>query len=148
MYRTVIQGSADTDMGGKLTQGMVSKTLDFCFNAFAQVSPDQRQAVLDKLDSVKHDPSTETKQDLEKLTEDELAVLRTIRARQMMRSEDAMNIDTFSNDAIDGFLPRLVTGKLGLDREKELARAPAHMETLFDTGLAGHSTMPEIKSEA
>lgn len=137
-------------MGGKLTQDMVSKTLDFCFNAFAQVSPDQRQAVLDKLESVKDDPTTETQQDLEKLTDDELAILRTIRARQMMRSEDAMNIDTFSNDAIDGLLPRLVTGKLGLDREKEpeLAGAPAHLETLFDTGLAGHSTMPEIKSEA
>lgn len=137
-------------MGGKLTQDMVSKTLDFCFNAFAQVSPDQRQAVLDKLESVKDDPTTETQQDLEKLTDDELAILRTIRARQMMRSEDAMNIDTFSNDAIDGLLPRLVTGKLGLDREKEPepAGAPAHLETLFDTGLAGHSTMPEIKSEA
>lgn len=129
---------------------MVSKTLDFCFNAFAQVTPDQRQAVLDKLESVKDDPTTETQQDLEKLTDDELAILRTIRARQMMRSEDAMNIDTFSNDAIDGLLPRLVTGKLGLDREKEQepAGAPAHLETLFDTGLAGHSTMPEIKSEA
>lgn len=137
-------------MGGKLTQDMVSKTLDFCFNAFAQVSPDQRQAVLNKLESVKDDPTTETQQDLEKLTDDELAILRTIRARQMMRSEDAMNIDTFSNDAIDGLLPRLVTGKLGLDREKEPepAGAPAHLETLFDTGLAGHSTMPEIKSEA
>lgn len=137
-------------MGGKLTQDMVSKTLDFCFNAFAQVTPDQRQAVLDKLESVKDDPTTETQQDLEKLTDDELAILCTIRARQMMRSEDAMNIDTFSNDAIDGLLPRLVTGKLGLDREKgqELAGAPAHLETLFDTGLAGHSTMPEIKSEA
>ena len=136
-------------MGGKLTQDMVSKTLDFCLNAFAQVTPDQRQAVLDKLESVKDDPTTETKQDLEKLTDDELAILRTIRARQMMRSEDAMNINTFRNDAIDGLLPRLVAGKLGLDREKELAAsAPAHIDTLFDTGLAGHSTMPEIKNEA
>lgn len=104
--------------------------------------------MLDKLEKVKDDPNTETKADLEKLTEDELTILKTIRARQMMRSEDAMNIDTFSNDAIDGLLPRLETGKLGLDREKRLANAPAHLETLFDTGLAGHSTMPEIKTEA
>ena len=145
---TVIQGSADIDVGGKLTQEKVSKTVEFCFNAFAHVTPDQRQAVLDKLNSVKDDPSTETKQDLEKLTDDELAILRTIRARQMMRTEDAIGIDTFSNDPIDGLLPRLVTGKLGLEREKQLTAPPAHLKTLFDVGMAGESATPEIKTEA
>ena len=147
----VIQGKADADLSGKLTQDLVSKTVDFCFNAFAEVSPEARQAVIDKLDSVKADPNVETKEDLEKLTDDELAILRTIRARQMMRSEDAVNIDTFSTDVIEGFVPRLVTGRLGLSKvtSQNGTAGPKHMETLFDKGLAGHSARPEeVKSEA
>jgi hypothetical protein len=115
------------------------------------VSPEARQAVLDKLDRVKADPNVETKEDLEKLTDDELAILRTIRARQMMRSEDAMNIDTFTTDVIEGFVPRLVTGKLGLNKvtAESRAAAPMHTETLFDKGLSGHAALPEgLKSEA
>lgn len=105
---------------------------------------------MEKLDSVKADPNVESKEDLEKLTDDELAILRTIRARQMMRSEDAMNIDTFKADAIEGFLPRLETGKLGLSKLTGQARgsAPVHKENLFDKGLSGHADLPEsMKSD-
>lgn len=113
------------------------------------MSPEARQAVLDKLDRVKADPNVETKEDLEKLTDDELAILRTIRARQMMRSEDAMNIDTFTTDVIEGFVPRLVTGKLGLNKPERRVAAPMHTETLFDKGLSGHAALLEgLKSEA
>lgn len=146
----VIQGHADADVSGKLTQDLVSKTVDFCFNAFVEVSPEASKAVMEKLDSVKADPNVESKEDLEKLTDDELAILRTIRARQMMRSEDAMNIDTFKADAIEGFLPRLETGKLGLSKLTGQARgsAPVHKENLFDKGLSGHADLPDsMKSD-
>lgn len=131
----VIQGIADADVGGKLTQSVISQSVEFCFHAFEDISPEARNAVLEKLDRVKANPDVETKQDLEKLNEDELAILRTIRARQMLRTEDSMNIDSFSQDVIDGFVPRLIRGKLGLSKVLGRAAAPTYSESLFETGL-------------
>ncbi|KAJ5715234.1 uncharacterized protein N7483_012415 [Penicillium malachiteum] len=144
-FKPIIQGHADADVSGRLTQDLVSKSVDFCFNAFVEVSPEARQAVLDKLERVKSDHNIETKEDLEKLTEGELSTLRTIRARQMMRSEDAMNINTFATDIIEGFVPRLVTGHLGLDKVTANSRitAPLDTETLFEKGLSGHAALLE-----
>ena len=56
----------------------------------------------------------DNKQDLEKLTEDEVNILTNIRAKQMLRMEDTVNLKHFGSDAIDGLAPNLVTGKLGL----------------------------------
>ncbi|KAK4447398.1 tryptophan 2-halogenase [Podospora aff. communis PSN243] len=134
-FRPIIQGIADADVDGKLTQGLVSKSLEFCFHAFENVTPDQRMAVLTKLESVKADPRTETKEDLEKLTEDELAILRTIRARQMMRTEDAMNIKNFLDDVVEGYVPRLVRGQLGLRKRDEDAGPGVATSTLFEVGM-------------
>ncbi|KAJ5701353.1 hypothetical protein N7488_008901 [Penicillium malachiteum] len=100
LKQILIQEHADADVSGRLTQDFVSKSVNFCFNAFAEVSPEALQAVLDKLESVKSDRNIETKEDIDKLTKEELSILRTILARQMMRSEDAVNIDTFKTDAI------------------------------------------------
>jgi hypothetical protein len=143
-------------VGGKLTQGLVSQSVDFCLHAFEDVSAEAQQAVLAKLDHVKADRRggngdndtefSETAQDLEKLSEDELAVLRTIRARQMMRTEDAMNIDGFAHDVIDGFVPRLVRGRLGLNRVAVQSRAAAAAEysgSLFEAGLSEHSVVAD-----
>jgi hypothetical protein len=142
-------------VGGKLTQGLVSQSVDFCLHAFEDVSAEAQQAVLAKLDHVKADRRggdnadaefSETAEDLEKLSEDELAVLRTIRARQMMRTEDAMNIDGFAQDVIDGFVPRLVRGRLGLNRVAVKSRAAAAAEysgSLFEAGLSEHSVVAD-----
>lgn len=112
----VIQGTADADVGGKLTHDEVVKTVDFCLNAFKETSPEERQKVLDKVAAIN---GTDTvgvveKQDLEKLTEDELKILNHIRAKQMLRMEDTFNLDHFGSDAIDGLAPNLKTGSLGL----------------------------------
>ena len=48
------------------------------------------------------------------LTEDERRILNTIRARQMLRSEDTMNIENLAADVIDGRRINLERGKLGL----------------------------------
>lgn len=119
-------------MGGKLTQARVSETVTFCLNAYNQITPQDRNAVLDKLARVRADPSKETREDLEQLTEDELTVLRTIRARQMLRTEDTLNIDHFSEDAIDGYAPRLKRGELGLDRVEQRDGIPRYTESLLD----------------
>ena len=115
-FRPIIQGKADADVGGKLTQDEVVKTVDFCLNAFQETSPEERQNVIDKLKSIQESSSTDkdTKEDLEKLTEDELRVLNNIRAKQMLRMEDSFNIDSFGQTAIDGYAPNLQRGKLGL----------------------------------
>ena len=52
--------------------------------------------------------------DPEGLSEDELRILKTIRARQMLRSEDTMSIDNFSQDNINGWAPLLKRGSLTL----------------------------------
>ena len=112
----VIQGVADADVGGGLTQKEVGKTVDFCLNAFRDTSPEERQKVLDKVQQVNDKTSgkPEAKEELEKLTEDELQILHHIRARQMLRMEDTFNLNHFGSDAIAGFAPNLKRGKLGL----------------------------------
>jgi len=112
----VIQGTADADVGGKLTHDEVAKTVDFCLNAFKETSPEERKKVLDKVATINGTASIgpDAKQDLEKLTEDELKILNHIRAKQMLRMEDTFNLNHFGSDAIDGLAPNLVTGNLGL----------------------------------
>ncbi|KAL5505034.1 hypothetical protein ACEPAH_7697 [Sanghuangporus vaninii] len=50
------------------------------------------------------------------LTASEHRILAHIRARRMMRTEDTMNIASFSTDVIDGLGARLERGRLGLVR--------------------------------
>ncbi len=54
--------------------------------------------------------------DPEGLSPDELKILNTIRARQMLRREDTLSIDNFSNDAIHGYSPVVMRGSLGLHK--------------------------------
>ncbi len=130
---SVIQGQADADVGGKLTQELVTKTIEFCFHAYDDISTEGREAVMEKLDGLKADPNAvESKEDLEKLTEDERVMLRTIRARQMLRTDDMMNIDNFSQDAVDGFVPRIIRGQLGLAKASSGSAGRAYAEGLFD----------------
>ena len=111
----VIQGTADADVGGNLTHAEVVKTVDFCLNAFKEVSVADRQKVLDKMAAINGTATAQPdKQDLEKLTEDELEILNHIRAKQMLRMEDTFNLKHFGSDAIDGLAPNLERGNLGL----------------------------------
>ena len=79
---------------------------------------------------MRFESGNETKEDLEKLNEDELRVLRTIRARQILSAEESVNIDGFSQGIIDGFAPQLVHGNLGLRRVDPTAQ-PNGSESLF-----------------
>ena len=138
---TVIQGLADADVGGKLTQDSVSKSVDFCLHAFkGNIPREAREAVLEKLDRIKADADrVETSEDLEQLNEDELAILRTVRARQMLRTEDCINIDYFAQNVIDGFVPRLVRGDLGLAKLLSRTAGPAYTEGLLDGSFRDES---------
>lgn len=116
IYIIVIQGTADADVSGKLTHEQVVKTVDFCLEAYKETSPEERKAVLDKVATITSDNKgvIDEKANLEKLTEDELKILNHIRAKQMLRFEDTLNLNHYGADAIDGLVPNLKTGKLGL----------------------------------
>jgi hypothetical protein len=60
-------------------------------------------------------------QDPKELAE-EMRILNTLRAREMVRSEDSMNLDTFTSDAIDGRAVNMVHGSLGLISAQEAAK--------------------------
>jgi hypothetical protein len=58
---------------------------------------------------------TKTKGELEaSMSEEEVRIMHQIRARQMIRTEDTVNLDTFSVDTINGLTVNLEQGSLGL----------------------------------
>jgi hypothetical protein len=142
-YVLVIQGLADADVGGKLTQKLVEQTVEFCCHAFDDIATGPREMVPRKV-AANH---VETKEDLERLNEDERAMLRTIRARQILRAEDTMNINNFSQEAVDGLVPRLIRGNLGLAKVLDRTAAPAHSEGLVDTIPNVDDTVTKANSE-
>ncbi|KAL8778776.1 MAG: hypothetical protein Q9213_007256 [Squamulea squamosa] len=121
-FRPIIQGTSD--INGKLSQAEVSKTVDFCFNAFRPVDEAEKRRVLQKLEtmSLEQDSNagnaSKPKQTVEmleaNLTEEETAILNTIRGRQMLRSEDTIDIENLAADVIDGRRINLERGQLGL----------------------------------
>ena len=40
------------------------------------------------------------------MSPDELRILNTVRARQLIRSEDTLNIENFGTDTINGMAPK------------------------------------------
>ncbi|KAH8423426.1 NAD(P)/FAD-dependent oxidoreductase [Aspergillus melleus] len=112
LFRPVIQGTVK-DNNSKLTQSEIAHTVDFCAHAF-QMAPSREQiSLLQKLRGlISQDKSTVV---LEKaLSPEEHQTLNAIRARQMVRMEDLLRIDNFSKDVIDGMIPILKRGSLGL----------------------------------
>ena len=136
-------------MSGKLSQEEVSNTVEFCLNAFEHHAPEKQAAVMKKMETamlasnasnVEAPANVSTTQnqteaaieekaavDPEGLSPEELKILNTIRARQMLRREDTLSIDNFTNDAINGYVPQLVRGSLSLQKAapKSTPKGPA-----------------------
>ena len=81
----------------------MSKTVEFCFRAFAHVSFEEKEALVQKLKSLGHDADANDEanrkalDELEKhLTPEEQAILKTLNGRRMVRTEDSLNIDNFT----------------------------------------------------
>ncbi|KAL8906365.1 MAG: hypothetical protein Q9207_002077 [Kuettlingeria erythrocarpa] len=138
-FRPIIQGTSDIG-NGKLSQEEVCKTVDFCFQAFKPVDEAEKQKVLKKLESVgveqdekaNGDAAGKPKQTAKmleaNLNEDETRILNTIRARQMMKSEDTMNIDNLAADIIDGRRINLERGALGLVKPSAVEKKKKHVD--------------------
>lgn len=118
-------------MTGKLSQEEVSKTVDFCFHAFVPVPLAEKEAVLEKMEqlgisdpNVSDDKFNQGVAELQGLlSPEQMRIMHTIRARQMLRSEDTLNIDNFGTDVINGLSPNLVRGDLGLVEARKIAQA-------------------------
>lgn len=112
----VIQGANATS--GELTQEEISKTVDFCFHAFEPAAREEREALVRKMEIIKgaNDATTDASdEELKKaLSPDELRILNTMRARQMIRQEDIVNLENFNSDPINGMVPNMKRGDLGL----------------------------------
>lgn len=98
-------------MSNKLSQEELDRTLEFCSNAFTPVKPEDRNSALDKIGSDMSANGSEFKVDL---SPQEQKVVNHIRARQMMRTEDTINLNSFGTDSINGLVPNLQKGALGL----------------------------------
>ncbi|KAK6532627.1 hypothetical protein TWF281_006808 [Arthrobotrys megalospora] len=123
LFRPIIQGTADADDKGRLSKSEISKTLEFCFRAFAHIPPEKKDGILQKLKNLglssrneAAGAARESLKDLRKhLTADELEVLEILRSRRMIR-DDLFEMDSFALDTIDGYAPNSVRGRLGLVR--------------------------------
>ncbi|KAF3483149.1 CrpH protein [Arthroderma uncinatum] len=136
LFRPIIQGTVDVDKN--LTQAEIAQTIDFCMQAFQNAGREEQDALMNKIKTV-----SETKNEGENviqkldasLSVDERRTLSTIQARQIIRSEDTMNIDNFSIDVIDGMVPNLKRGSLGLVPYVPKAKAGQEDEIRTKLGL-------------
>lgn len=104
------------DVKNRLTESEITDTVDFCYRAFIPIPPEQKESVLRKMQDLKLDDTTSAAELEASLSPEELRIMNSIRARQMLRSEDTINIDTFSTDTINGLTANLKTGELGLTK--------------------------------
>lgn len=128
------------DVQGKLSQAEVSQALNFCFRAFHQVDSKEKQNLIEKMrslaisdpDDLSNEKYSAALKELEAvLTPDQLHILQTIRARQMLRPEDMFTVETIGSDVIDGLSVNMVTGQLGLVHPgKAFKVAPSNKDIL------------------
>ncbi|GAB1313207.1 Tryptophan 2-halogenase [Madurella fahalii] len=116
-FRPIIQGTADA-AGDKLSQEELNKTLEFCAYAFEPVNGlgDEEKETVQEVVGKDKDVYNGTDYHPD-LSPEQLRAVKHIRARKMMRTEDTMNMNSFGTDAIDGYVPRLVRGDLGLRKQ-------------------------------
>ncbi|OOQ91177.1 radH flavin-dependent halogenase [Penicillium brasilianum] len=116
LFRPIIQGTVDVK--ARLTESEISDTINFCCRAFIPVPLEEKEAVLRKMEDLglnNEDLDPKVKATLESsMSPQELHIMNTVRAREMLRSEDTINIDAFSFDAIGGLTVNLQHGRLGL----------------------------------
>ncbi|OQE91609.1 hypothetical protein PENNAL_c0009G11320 [Penicillium nalgiovense] len=137
-FRPIIQGTADADSEKKLSTEEISKTIDFCFRAFAHVPVERKDALLEKMknhgvsDPTATDPKTrEALEELKNtLSPEELDIMNTIRGRRMIRAEDSLNIDNYRLDSINGMAPNLERGNLTL-RKAEINKIDVSKKDLL-----------------
>ena len=121
-----------------------------------QFSPEQKEALVQKLKSLGVDDTsdqTQTLEDIERiqksLTPDESQILDTLRARRMLRTEDVHTLDNFTLDVIDGLAPNMERGRLGLVRPntRKATKADLYNMSFLDPD-SGHFSLNDLENKA
>lgn len=89
--------------------------------------------------------SVQVIEEIEKdLTPEESAILDILRGRRMIQGEDAVNLQNFTLDSIDGLAPNLEQGKLGFVKAKPVGIVKAQ-----HVSLAYHikGTRPDMRTQ-
>ncbi|EAW23435.1 uncharacterized protein NFIA_021440 [Aspergillus fischeri NRRL 181] len=136
IFRPIIQGTVDVDKS--LTQAEIAQTVECCVQAFGTASPEEQDTVMHKLAAINNltrSPEGARQQLGANLSADERRILTTIQARQIIRTEDTMNIDNLTLDVIDGMVPNLQRGSLGLTRYVPTAHASHRDDVRTTLGL-------------
>lgn len=106
---TVIQGTADTDVENKSIQKKAAEGVEFALGTMKEDRKATERAILDKVQGAR-----DRAEEMEKLTEEELATLGAIVHRNVQMTNNAQNLNSIANDVIDGLSIDLVRGNLGL----------------------------------
>ncbi|KAF3288769.1 hypothetical protein TWF970_005824 [Orbilia oligospora] len=126
IFRPIILGAVDNNIGNKHSKVGIAKALEFCFEAFTRVTSETK-------DSTPQDPKTlgfssgnntiTSHRNLEglrqNLTPNQIEILETLTSRRMIR-DDRFEIDSHTFDTIDGYLLNAVRGKLGLVKAEQV----------------------------
>ncbi|KAF3152337.1 hypothetical protein TWF594_004035 [Orbilia oligospora] len=125
IFRPIILGAVDNNVGNKHSKVEIAKALEFCFGAFTRVTPETKDSTPQNPKSlgVSSGNNTITSHgnlgDLGKnLTPDQIEVLEILESRCMIRG-DHVEIDSHTFDTIDGYLLNAVRGKLGLVKAEQ-----------------------------
>ncbi|KAG7090996.1 hypothetical protein E1B28_010063 [Marasmius oreades] len=118
LLRPVIQGAAE--MGSRLSESELQRSLDFCVNLFNPTTPEQHRRLFNdcKIKDFLHHrqciSSRAYSSDDEKDGSDARMILNKVNARRVVHSEYSIN--NLESEPLGGFVVRLKVGALGLGR--------------------------------
>lgn len=105
----MIQGTADTDVENKSIQKKAAEGVEFALGAMKTDKKATERAVVEKVQGAR-----DRAEEMEKLTEEELATLNGIVHRNIRLTNNQTSLNNIANDVIDGLSIDLVRGNLGL----------------------------------
>lgn len=125
---SVIQGTADTDVENKSIQKKAAEGVEFALGTMSNDRKAAERAILDKVQGAR-----DRAEEMEKLTEEELATLTSIVHRNIRMTANGNNLNNIANDVIDGLSIELVRGNLGLVNKVTDEMDPQMEKALFMT---------------
>lgn len=105
----MIQGTADTQVENTSIQKKAAEGVEFALGTMKKDRKAEERAILDKVQGAR-----DHAEEMEKLTEEELATLSAIVHRNIRLTNNEKNLNNIANDVIDGLSIDLVRGNLGL----------------------------------
>lgn len=105
----MIQGTADTDVENKSIQKKAAEGVEFALGAMKNERKTTESAILAKVQGAR-----DRAEEMEKLTEEELATLSGMVHRNIRLTNNQTSLNNIANDIIDGLSIDLVRGNLGL----------------------------------